>query len=169
MLITLPPTVAVGDYIDPTTWGNVVRTALSRLPRGRMSLVDAQTTTSALAAGIGTSETACNLASTAINTEAGRQYRITFVCEIRALSSMTSYFTARVRRGTTTGGALIFGPTGIPKQTGTAPRKTTTITVYDAPGAVSNQRWCLTGQCDAAAVDIYAPYSVLVEDIGTTT
>ena len=133
---------------------------------GLIAIADNQTSTSVLAASVGTTETVSNLATPAVATLPDRRYRITFTVTLRGLLNMTSFCSLRVRRGTGTGGTLVQGPVHVEKGTGTAPRETVTVTAYDTPGAQSAQQWCLTGQADASAFDFYSPSLATVEVVG---
>lgn len=133
---------------------------------GLIAITDNQTSTSVLAASVGTTETVANLATPAVDTLPDRRYRITFTVTLRGLLNMTSFCSLRVRRGTGTGGTLVQGPVHVEKGTGTAPRETVTVTAYDTPGAQSAQQWCLTGQADASAFDFYSPSLATVEVVG---
>ena len=133
---------------------------------GLIALTDHQTSTSILAASIGTTEASTNLATPAVATLPDRRYRITFQVTLRGLLNMTSYASLRVRRGTTTAGTLVLGPVHVEKGTGSSPRETVTVTAYDVPGAQSGQRWVLTGQADASAFDAYSPSTASVEVVG---
>lgn len=167
--ITLPPTVAAGQTIEAAAWGNVVKTALERLPRGLMAKTDAQTSSAIRAALTTTSEAQLNMATPAIATEAGRTYRMRWEFSTRNMQALTSYATVRVRRGTTTAGTTIWGPGHVSDRSGTASRDTIIIEAVDAPGAQAAQQWTLTMALDAAvSVDIYDPVLVTVEDLGVT-
>lgn len=164
--ITLPPTVANGTVADPDTQWNTMRTALSKLPRGIMGYTSWQTSTAAFALAIGTGETSTTITTPAIATEAGRRYRIQFAFELRNGQSMTSYGTARIRRGTTTAGTIVRGPFALSDKSGTASRDAIVVEAIDVPGAQAAQQWVLTFQTDAGTVDIYAPAIATVTDEG---
>lgn len=158
----------VGDDTSPVS-GSPTEGAISARWNdavGLIALTDHQTSTSILAASIGTTEASTNLATPAVATLPDRRYRITFQVTLRGLLNMTSYASLRVRRGTTTAGTLVLGPVHVEKGTGSSPRETVTITAYDVPGAQSGQRWVLTGQADASAFDAYSPSTASVEVVG---
>lgn len=165
--ITLPPVVADDDTIEPLTWGNVVRTALDRLPKGIVAETNAQTLTTVLASAIGVAETLVNIASPAVATVAGRQYRGQFQFQLRNAQALTSFATLRVRR-TNLAGAVVLGPVEISKKAGTASRDLITVTFTDSPGTQAAQVWAITLQTDAATVDVYRPLLIQIEDMGAT-
>lgn len=167
--ITLPPTVANGTLLDPAAQWNTMRTALSKLPRGVMGITDNQTNTGAFALGIGTSETSTNLTTPAIATEANRRYLVRFLFELRNAQALTSYATARIRRGTTTAGTIVRGPFALSDKSGTASRDAIVVEAYDVPGTQAAQQWVLTLQTDAATVDVYGPCAAIVHDLGATS
>lgn len=167
--ITLPPTVANGTILDPSAQWNTMRTALSKLPRGLMTLTDLQTSTAPLATLIGTTEVTTNLITTAIATEAGRRYRICFVFQLRNGQALTSYATANVRRTASHTGTVIRGPIEISDKSGTASRDIIVIEAIDQPGAQAAQQWNLSMKTDASTVDVYGPAHITVEDIGAAS
>lgn len=134
---------------------------------GVTGITDSQTSTSALASGVSNTESYINLATPARATLAGRRYRIKFQFEVRAIQNVTSFYSVRIRRGTSTAGTTISGPTSFPKGAGTAPRNTVTIEAYDTPGAQASQQWCVTLLNDnAGLLDAYTPAYAVVEDCG---
>lgn len=131
-----------------------------------LSFVNRQTLIDAVTVDIGTSETLTGLVSNPVATRLGCCYRIIFSFELRSAQDLTNYATARVRRGISTSGTPVQGPTTIAKRAGTASRDLITVIAYDIPGLQSSQRWCLSLQTDSGTVDVYNPSFVAVEYLG---
>lgn len=133
-----------------------------------MSFVDRQTEDSYLTLNIGTIELPSGLVSDPFDTVLDHCYKISFMFQLKNAQELLNNCIARVRRGSSTGGVLIFGPVALAKRSGDEPIDTVPIIVYDVPGEQVDQQWVLTLQSDdaSALIDVYNPSYVIVEDFG---
>lgn len=139
------------------------------MPWGLVASTLQQTTLTVMAAGIGTTEGLTNITTPAFDTIANRNYRVTLAGELRAGHNLTAYGSLRIRRGITTGGTIVLGPTGTSKKAGAGARDFISVSAVDVPGASAGQRYCLTFQTDASTVDFYGPAQATLEDIGPSS
>lgn len=147
----------ISEYTTATTgwqkpWG---------MPWGRLMTGGSPTATTAIATGVGSTETVA-LTTSAVTLVANRRIRIRGLFQVRGSGSFRG--AVRIRRGTTTGGTLLEGPleTNIPDILGGV--GSFMLEVEDTSYTPGSVQWVFTG----AGADLYNPSWYAIDDLGSS-